>query len=195
MSSTSPTTAPWLVIIDMQTIFSEYPKWWGCPNFQGILAPINRLAAQFGERTLLTRFVAAQVPQGSWVPYYQQFPFAKVPPTDPIYDLVPAVKHLVRPDNVVTMTTFSKWGDAQHGIRAKTGPTPHLVLAGVATDCCVLSTAMQAAEAGAFVTVALDACAASSSENQIAAENIMKGYAPLIHVATAAQLSQGGQVA
>lgn len=188
MPSSQPSTDPWLVIIDMQTIFSAYPKWWGCPNFQGIIAPITRLAAKFGDRTLLTRFVADQNPQGSWVPYYQQFPFAQVPPTDPIYDLVPAMQPLVRADNVVTMTTFSKWGDAQNGILAKTGPTPHLVLAGVATDCCVLSTAMQAAEAGAFVTVALDACAASSSQNQTAAENILQGYAPLIRVATAVQL-------
>jgi len=63
---------------------------------------------------------------------------------------------------------------------ARTGQYPHLVLAGVATDCCVLSTAMAAAEAGAFVTVALDACAASSSDNQLAAKNILMGYAPLI---------------
>ena len=184
MASTSDTTGAWLAIIDMQTIFSQYPKWWGCPKFDDIIAPIGRLAAKFGDRTLVTRFVAEQKPQGSWVPYYQAFPFAKVPASDPIYDLVPPIRRLARKGNVVTMTTFSKWGDARHGLRAKTRKNPHLVLAGVATDCCVLSTAMAAAEAGAFVTVALNACAGSSPENQVAAKKIMQGYTPLISVTT-----------
>jgi nicotinamidase-related amidase len=188
MTSPPGTDSPWLVIIDMQTIFSQYPKWWGCPSFDDIIAPIGQLAAKYGDRTLLTRFVAEQDPQGSWVPYYEQFPFAKVPPSNAIYDLVPPIQRLAREDNVVVMTTFSKWGDERHGVRAKTGKYPHLVLAGVATDCCVLSTAIAAAEAGAFVTVALDACAGSSAENQSAAEKIFKGYAPLISVTSCQEL-------
>jgi nicotinamidase-related amidase len=182
MSETPDTDSPWLVIIDMQTIFSQYPKWWGCPKFNDIVDPIRKLAAKYGDRTLLTRFVAAADHEGSWVPYYNDFPFADVPASDPIYDVVDQLKDLIRDDNVVTMTTFSKWGDEHHGVRAKTGKYPHLVLAGVATDCCVLSSAMTAAEAGAFVTVVLDACAGSSDENQLAAKNIMTGYAPLIEV-------------
>ena len=76
------------------------------------------------------------------------------------------------------MTTFSKWT----GISEKIGPYPQLTLAGVATDCCVLSTAISAAEAGAFVTVAMNACAGSSDANQPAAQAIFEGYAPLIRV-------------
>ena len=91
-------------------------------------------------------------------------------------------RSLIRDNNVVTMTTFSKWGDEHNGLRAKTGKCPHLVLAGVATDCCVLSTAISAAESGAFVTVVMDACAGSSEENQFAAQNVLMGYAPLIEV-------------
>lgn len=184
MAPSTNTDRAWLAIIDMQTIFSQYPKWWGCPKFDDIIAPIGRLAARFDDRTLLTRFVAERKPRGSWVPYYQQFPFAKVPGSDPIYDLVPPIRRLARKDNIVTMTTFSKWGDARRGLRAKTGEKPHLVLAGVATDCCVLSTAMAAAEAGAFVTVALNACAGSSPQNQLAAKKILQGYTPLINVTT-----------
>jgi len=182
MTETADTDSPWLVIIDMQTIFSQYPKWWGCPKFNEIIDPIRKLAAKYGDRTLLTRFVAAVDHEGSWVPYYNAFPFADVPASDPIYDVVDELKDLIHDDNVVTMTTFSKWGDEHHGLRAKTGKYPHLVLTGVATDCCVLSSAMTAAEAGAFVTVVLDACAGSSDENQLAAKNIMTGYAPLIEV-------------
>jgi nicotinamidase-related amidase len=182
MTEPPGTDSPWLVIIDMQTIFSQYPKWWGCPKFNDIIEPIRKLAAKYGDRTLITRFVAGPDHEGSWVPYYKAFPFADVPDSEPIYDVVDQLKDLVRDDNVVTMTTFSKWGDEHNGVRAKTGKYPHLVLVGVATDCCVLSTAMAAAEAGAFVTVVLDACAGSSDDNQLAAKNILTGYAPLIDV-------------
>ena len=58
MTETLDTDSPWLVIIDMQTIFSQYPKWWGCPKFNDIIEPIRKLATVFGDRTLLTRFVA-----------------------------------------------------------------------------------------------------------------------------------------
>lgn len=191
MTETRANDGPWLAIIDMQTIFSRYPKWWGCPRFDEIVEPIRRLAARFGDRTLITRFVAGSTHRGSWVPYYEQFPFANVPDSDPIYDVVDPLADLVRQDNVVTMTTFSKWGDERKGLRAKTGECPHLVLAGVATDCCVLSTAIAAAEDGAFVTVVLDACAGSSDANQEAAAKIFAGYAPLIEVIGHRELVEG----
>jgi nicotinamidase-related amidase len=191
MTDTPELDSPWLVIIDMQTIFSQYPNWWGCPRFNEIIEPIRKLAARYSDRTLLTRFVAGSDDEGSWVPYYKEFPFADVPETDPIYNVVDQLKDLVRDDNVVTMTTFSKWGDEHNGVRAKTGKYPHLVLVGVATDCCVLSSAITAAEAGAFVTVVLDACAGSSDDNQLAAKNILVGYAPLIEVKDHQELLTG----
>ena len=166
----------WLVIIDMQNVFASGK--WGCPKFATIIDPIRQLAASHPGRTLLTRFVDAPQKLGSWCPYYQEFKFANVADPNVIYDIVPALEDLITEDNVVTMTTFSKWD----GILARTGPCPHLVLTGVATDCCFLSTAMQAAEAGAFVAVDLSACAASSDRNQVAAQNIMLGYHPLIQV-------------
>lgn len=180
MIKTPGTDTTWLVIIDMQTIFTKDP--WCCPKFNDIVEPIRKLAAKYCDRTLITRFVAGSDHEGSWIPYYKKFPSADVPDSDPIYDVVDQLKYLICDNNVVTMTTFSKWGDEHKGVRAKTGKYPHLVLAGVATDCCVLSTAMAAAEAGAFVTVVLDACAGSTDDNQLAAKNILMGYSPLIEV-------------
>ena len=181
-------TQPWLAIIDMQNIFAHPGKWWGCPKFDQILAPIRALAAAFGDQTLLTRFVAGTEHKGSWVPYYREFPFANVPDASPLYAIVDPLRDLITPSNVVTRTTFNKWGDATHGLRHKTGDTPELYLAGVATDCCVLSTAIAAAEAGAFVTVILDACAGSSDAGQDAAKQVFVGYAPLIQIATSREV-------
>ena len=125
------------------------------------------------------------------MPYFQRFPFARVGASSPLYDFVPPIKRLARKDNVVTMTTFSKWGDTHRGVRAKTGKCPHLVLVGVATDCCVSSTAISAAEAGAFVTVVVDACAGSSTKNQSAATAILEGYEPLIRTVSHREFLRG----
>ena len=57
-----------------------------------------------------------------------------------------------------------------------------LVLAGVATDCCVISTALAAADAGAWVEVASDACAGSTPGHHQAAMTVMGLYAPQIRL-------------
>ena len=82
---------------------------------------------------------------------------------------------------VVSLPTFGKWGPA---LQAITGPTPHLVLAGVSTDCCVVSTALAAADAGATITVVTDACAGSTPENHRSALDVMALYPPQITLAT-----------
>ncbi len=122
-------------------------------------------------------------PQGSWRSYLDAWPFADVAADDPLLDLVPDAADLGR--HVVSLPTFGKWGP---DLEAVTGPTPHLVLTGVATDCCVVSTALAAADAGATVTVVTDACAGSSPQNQRAALDVMALYPPQITLATTADL-------
>ena len=157
---------PWLVVIDMQNIFSDqYPNpVWSTHDFHKIIPNIKKLAdsGRYADRTLITRFVAGSDRKGSWEDYYLGNKGADVPDFDILYDIIPELKYLVDTgsdvDKVVTQTTFNKWGDEKSGVRAKTGECPHLILTGVALGCCVLSTAMAAAEAGAYVTIASDAC-------------------------------------
>ena len=85
----------------------------------------------------------------------------------------------------VSLPTFGKWG---YALQAVTGPLPHLVLAGVSTDCCVVSTALAAADAGATITVVTDACAGSTPENHRSALDVMALYPPQITLATTAEV-------
>ena len=121
--------------------------------------------------------MAPENPEGSWVSYYGDWPFALVPPTDPLYDLVPPFADLGVP--VVSAPTFGKWGPE---LAAVVGPDAPLVLTGVSTDCCVLSTALAAADAGRFVTVVADACAGLSRTDHQRALDAMALYAPLITI-------------
>jgi nicotinamidase-related amidase len=173
----------WLVVIDPQRIFAAPDSPWRSPMFGDILEPVRRLAGAAGERTVVTRWVAPHPAHGSWAAYLEAWPFADVPPDDRLLDVVDELADLAR--TVVTAPTFGKWGAA---LAEVTGPTPHLVLAGVSTDCCVISTALSAADAGATVTVVTDACAGSTPENHRSALDVMALYPPQITLATTAEV-------
>ena len=175
------TAPPWLVVIDMQVIFGEPGSAWFTPGYAEIEPRVAALVQAFGERVIFTRFVAPQHPVGAWKPYYEQWPFALVAPNERLYDLMPNLPRGQHP--VVTRTTFSKWGDE---LASLLGPEPTIVLAGVSTDCCVLSTALGAADAGARVIVVSDACAGLSEADHERALAAMALYAPLIEIADAA---------
>ncbi|PQL04083.1 hydrolase, partial [Pantoea ananatis] len=81
--------------------------------------------------------------------------------------------------------TFGKWGTQ---LSAVTGEHPHLLLAGVSTDFCVITTALAAADAGAWVKVVSDACAGSAPDNHEAALTVMDLYSPQIDVVTSSQV-------
>ena len=113
---------------------------------------------------------------GAWRAYYEQFAFALQPPDAPLYELVddPAG----RP--VVSATTFGKWGPE---LAAVVGDGP-LTVTGVATDCCVISTVLPAADAGVHVRVVRDACADAGDDDHDRAIRIMDLYAPLVGITT-----------
>jgi nicotinamidase-related amidase len=179
----SPPGDAWLVAVDLQTVFADPSSPWAATPFDRALEGTRRLLPAFLGRTVHTRFVAPARPVGAWGPYYQDWPFALVPPTDRLYDLVPG---LAAPtDPVVTATTFGKWGpDLQSAVER----TSALVLTGVSTDCCVLSTALAAADAGVAVQVVTDACAGASENDHQRALDAMALYAPLIRLTTVAEL-------
>lgn len=170
-------TAPVLVVVDMQNVFADPASDWATPRFADAEATVSSMLPAFGDRVVFTRFVAPERPQGAWVPYYEQWPFALVPADDPLYDLVPVFRDTGRP--VVSEPTFGKWGD---GLREALAGADEIVLTGVSTDCCVLSTALGAADAGVRVRVAADACAGLSDADHQRALDAMALYAPLIEI-------------
>ena len=173
----------WLVVIDPQRIFADPDSPWGSPMFPSIVAPVRRLAEDFGGRVIVTRWVAPRPAVGSWSAYLREWPFADVPADDPLFDVVDELSDLDA--RVLSAPTFGKWGDE---LSAITGPTPRLVVTGVSTDCCVVSTALAAADAGATLTVVTDACAGSTPENHRRALDVMALYPPQITLTTSAEV-------
>ena len=173
----------WLVVVDMQRVFGDPASPWATPRFDEVRPRIRRLAEAFGDRVVHTRFVAPAEPAGAWRGYYEQFPFALQPPDAPLYELVdePAGHP------VVSATTFGKWGTE---LAAIVGDGP-LTVTGVATDCCVLSTVLAAADAGMPVRVVGNACAGSTDAEHERALALMGLHAPLVELTTVAEVLAG----
>lgn len=168
-----------LVVIDLQHVFGDPASGWFCPRFGEIIDPIGRLVAGYEPAVTFTRFVAPERPRGAWQAYYRDWPWARQPADAPLYALVPPFAD--RPS--LARPTFGKW-DAELADRVG----PELILAGVSTDCCVLSTALAAADAGVRVRIAADACAGASDETQAKALELMSLYAPLIEISSTGEL-------
>ncbi|MFF0013813.1 cysteine hydrolase family protein [Streptomyces sp. NPDC005374] len=172
-----------LAVIDMQCVFAEPDSPWRTPRFAEAAAGVRRLLPAFAERVTFTRFVAPAEPEGAWQEYYRQWPFALQPPDAPLWRLTDEFTD--RAPHVLDAPTFGKWTPE---LAARVGPEGRLVLAGVSTDCCVLSTALAAADAGVETLVVSDACAGADDDSHRGALDVMALYAPLIRIVTVDQL-------
>ncbi len=176
-----------LAVIDMQRVFGDRDSPWLAPRFAEIVGPIQRLAAAYRPRVIFTRFVAPDVPTGAWRRYYELWPFALQPPDARIYQLVD--EFAGEPGPTLDATTFGKWNAR---LSAMVGGG-RLMLAGVSTDCCVLSTALAAADDGVTVQVVADACAGINDESHAKALDILRLYSPLVEVVSLAEaIGQAG---
>ncbi|SDP52010.1 Nicotinamidase-related amidase [Arthrobacter sp. ok909] len=163
-----------LVVIDMQRAFRQ-PGEWHIPRYDEAARTIARLAAS-GLEPIITRFVPDPAEDGSWSSYYDRWQSMRLDPADPIW-------HIELPDvedrGSIDLPTFSKWGQ-ELAERIPVGD--EMILTGVATDCCILATALGAADAGRYVTVVEDACAGQSEAAHDQALNLMELLSPMVRV-------------
>lgn len=171
-----------LVVIDAQHVFADPASEWAAPRFAETVPRLGQLVAAFGDDVVFTRFVAPDEPIGVWREYYERWPFALRPADSPLWELV--APFAGRP--TLDYATFGKWDD-----RLAVRTSGELVVAGVSTDCCVISTVLPAADAGVAVRVVADACAGATDESHDQALAVMARYAPLVDLTTtAAELSR-----
>ena len=168
----------WLIVIDMQRVYADPASPWYVPGFDTTLGIISSLVAGFGERVVLTRFLAPPQPEGGWEAYYSAWPFALQDSQRGLFDLAEPFNTLDVP--LLELSTFSKFGPE---LEALTGRDASLVLCGVSTECCVLATALAAADAGHRSRIVADACASVSPQAHEAALLVARtGFWPLVEI-------------
>ncbi|QUW17811.1 cysteine hydrolase [Agrococcus sp. Marseille-Q4369] len=173
---------PALVVIDMQQIFRDPASQWATGGYEAAAERIRALVDAAEGPVIWTRFVRDPAEPGSWRAYYERWDECRDEPDSPAWDLTMPVadEHAV-----LSLPTFSKWGDE---LAALTAEHPELVVCGVATDCCVLSTVLGAVDAGKAITVVTDACAGATDEAHDQAVALMGMLAPMVRLAETAEL-------
>jgi nicotinamidase-related amidase len=166
--------------MDMQLVFAKGAQW-ATPGFEALEQPLLRLIEAFGDRVAFTRFVLPARPEGSWIGYYRTWASVTTPEASPLLELAPPWRQMAR--RLVEKSTFSKWGPE---LRDLAGESRTLVLCGVATDCCVVATALAAVDDGMHVRVVGDATKGASAAAHERACQLLAGFAPQIQLTTVA---------
>lgn len=171
-----------LAVIDMQTAFAHPKSEWFIPRYKNVEANVQRLVDAFNENVVWTKFVRDTDEKGAWVDYYDRWTSFRVGENSKQWDIT---LHTQSADPVISLPTFSKWGPEM----AKASPLDkQLIVSGVATDCCVLSTVLGAVDAGRSVTIVTDACGAVSDEAQQQTLDLLSLLSPMVSLTTTEDL-------
>ncbi|WP_428926325.1 cysteine hydrolase family protein [Marinibacterium sp. SX1] len=170
-------TAPWLFLIDLQPAFSSADSPWFTPGTDALYARLRPLVAAFGPRVLFSRFVPPEgPPEGSWAPYYAEWPFALTAPAS-----MWALDDDWAGGRSIAADTFGKWTPEARAILDGAG---EIVIGGVATECCVMNTVLAALDDARQVCLLTDGCAGSTADAHDAAVALMAMRAPQIRLST-----------
>ncbi len=169
----------WLLVIDMQNAFASPQSPWYVPRFVEIAPGIQKLIPSYGSRVIMSRYVPPVSATNNWQNYLAAFPAMNVPDGHAAWDI-----SLDYPKNlsIETRTGFSKWDEA---ISNRIGPDAPIAICGVATECCVLSTAISAIETGRRIRVFEDLCAGASDDLHHKTFDILRSLDPAIAITTA----------
>lgn len=167
-----------LVAIDMQVIFGRPDSEWGTVGYEAAEENTRRLAENMAGHVIWTKFVRDPDERGSWVDYYRRWSDSRLEPDSDQWDVTLPI---AEEDRVLTLPTFSKWGDE---LARMTADSDRMIVCGAATDCCVLSTVLGAVDAGRHVTVVTDACAGATTEAHEQALALMNMLSPMITLAS-----------
>ena len=164
-----------LLVIDMQNAYTaEGP--WTCPNMARATEQIAALieSGQFSE-IVFTRFDAPVDPVGTWKDY--NVINREVNEDEWLNEVVPQLALYLEKYPVVSKSTYSSMTvpEIQAAAERCIARGGSVVLTGVVSECCVLSTAFQAIDMGCPVVYITDACAGCSDDLEAAVINVLAG--------------------
>lgn len=153
--------------VDMQKLFDEGTEW-ETPWLKRVLPVVERMARAKPDRTVFTRFIPAERPgegEGTWRRYWERWSSMTLENLPPgAVDLLPPLKALVPPAEVIDKRVYSPWTEPGLHERLRARGVDTLVISGVETDVCVAGAVLGAVDLGYRVVVPTDAICSSSDE-------------------------------
>ena len=157
-----------ILVIDMQNVYRPGQPW-GCHTFDRACRNIRKLLETSPGAAYFTKFIASPNPDGVWKEYNRVNREINENPwmnaiADELSDF--ARRYPVLEKSVYSSMKIPEIRAAAHGGR-------NVVLTGVVSECCVLSTCMEAIDLGAHVVYLRDACAGDCAETETAVETVL----------------------
>lgn len=180
------------VVIDIQHLFTDATQW-QVPGIAAVLRPVKRLVRHRPDMTAFARFITPARPeeaQGSWQGYYRHWSSVTGENLAPgLLDILPELTQAAPCAPILDKAGYSVFSSAAFRPLLATRGIGTLILSGVETDVCVLSTVMEAVDLGLRVIVARDAVTSGSDEGHRAALDIMKlRFDRQVEIADSAQI-------
>lgn len=153
--------------IDMQRMFARGGVW-ETPWMERVLPTVVAIAALCPERTVFTRFITPQTPDGRpgrWQHFYRKWEAAtreRLGPHD--LDIVPDLARFMPPAVHVDKPFYSAFLGSSLPAFLAHRHVGTLIVTGAETDVCVLSTVLDAVDRGFRVVLVEDALCSSSDE-------------------------------
>jgi nicotinamidase-related amidase len=152
--------------VDMQNLFVNTD--WHTPWMERVLPVVERIARHKPDRTIFTRFIPAERPgqgEGTWRRYWERWSSMTVEALGPDgVDLLPPLKALVPPAEVVDKRVYSPWVEPGLHEKLRARGVDTLIITGAETDVCVLGAVLGAVDLGYRVVVPTDALCSSSDK-------------------------------
>jgi len=165
------------VVVDVQRLFAE-PTQWQVNDIDSIVPYCKQLIQHKPECTAFARFITPSVPEsaaGRWQDYYRHWRDVAQDRIDPgLLDVLPQLTLLAPTAPVIDKTGYSVFSTAEFNLLLQERDIESLVLSGVETDVCVLSTALAAVDRGLRVIIVNDAVTSGSPQGHNAALEIIR---------------------
>lgn len=174
------------LVVDMQELFRSHPDW-GSASLNTIVPPIQRLLKARPQNASFSRFIPPRQmdhANGAWQRYYRRWHNVTLERMDPgLVNVIGELRLWER--GIVDKTGYSALGNTDFRREASESGDRCLILTGVETDVCVLSTAMEAMDLGLRVILARDAITSSSAKcHELALQIVYERFDEQIELAT-----------
>ena len=164
-----------LLVIDMQNVYlPEQP--WACETAARTKENILKLLGNHSkDQTIFTRYIAAEHPVGTWITYNEMN--RKINENPWMNELMDGIKEAAESYHVYDKSTYSSF--QVPAIREAAQKADRVILTGVVSECCVLSTFFEGIDLGCKLIWLTDATSGLNPILEAETLHILQGLSPL----------------